>query len=170
MNWRRPTFWWTAINGSPRRPEAGESKAASSSTSRSSRMTGREEKQRGRRMRTVELLDLSDEFARLLRVGEVRRRADLAAIYGISRARVTQLLNLQGLHSDIRVFLRENARANWGNFISERSLRPLLKMTEERQLEAAAKLWPRFVATPRDDRRPTDRLANLCREVRQALI
>ena len=105
----------------------------------------RREKQHSRRMRTVELLDLSDEFDRLLRTGEVNRRAELAAIYGISRARVTQLLNLQKLHPDIRAFVREHARASWGNFISERSLRPLVKMTEERQLEVAVGLWPRFV-------------------------
>ena len=48
----------------------------------------REETRRVRRMRTVELLDLSDEFARMLRTGEVNRRADLAAIYGMSRARI----------------------------------------------------------------------------------
>ncbi|MEM7446830.1 MAG: hypothetical protein AAF355_01155 [Myxococcota bacterium] len=75
---------------------------------------------------------------------KINRRAELAAIYGISRARVTQLMNLQRLHPGIRAFVREHARASWSNFISERSLRLLVKMTEARQLKVAVELWPRF--------------------------
>lgn len=68
------------------------------------------------------MLDRADALRAALDEGGVNQ-ADLARREGITRARVTQLLNLLGLAPDVREEVRRLAAV--GVRISERSLRPL---------------------------------------------
>ena len=93
-----------------------------------------------RRPRLVKTLELAERFQAMLASGESNRRSDLAARFGITRARVTQVLALNRLEPSIRAHAREHPR------VSERALRPLLVLGHAEQLRAAAARvpgWPR---------------------------
>lgn len=74
------------------------------------------------------------EFRRLLNEGLVNNRAEIAERYGISRARVTQVLNVLRLSQPALDFLLKIT--NRLDF-TERQLRPILNLkTEAAQLAA----------------------------------
>lgn len=56
----------------------------------------------GRIPRVARLLALAHRLDELLRTGAVRNQADLAELGGVTRARVTQILNLLSLAPDIQ--------------------------------------------------------------------
>lgn len=88
------------------------------------------------RPKTCELLDQTEEFQRLRETGSVNQ-ADVSRRNGMSRARVTQILNLRKLHPAITSFIRASADDGVRPPPSERGLRHLTSMSAEDQLSAA---------------------------------
>jgi hypothetical protein len=86
--------------------------------------------------RIIELLDQAERFRSRLSAGDVNQ-ADLARLHGITRARVTQILNLLRLHPVIVNYLRARGYVGFGRAPTERLLRPLVAMPAEGQLRAA---------------------------------
>ena len=88
-------------------------------------------------------LALADEFQRLLDTGGVKRRADLARRFKLSRARVTQLLDLHKLHPDMLAFVRglSGVRAR---YLSVRSLLHLCPLPHEEQILQLETSYPQF--------------------------
>ena len=77
------------------------------------------------------------EFQDLLDTGMVNNQADLAKRYGISRARVTQYLNLLKLPDEIIDFLKANKdQESILRYFTERRLRELTRLKgNERRLK-----------------------------------
>lgn len=99
--------------------------------------TGR--KQRGKRRPTiVELLDRA-EAMRTAIAREGVNRAEMARRHGLTRARVTQLLNLLVLAPEVQAEVRRLALH--GAPISERGLRPLVGRAATVQLRALRDRW-----------------------------
>jgi hypothetical protein len=88
-------------------------------------------------------LVLAEEFQRRIAAGAVTR-ADLARIHGITRARVTQVLNLLRLHPAVVEFLRAQPAGPHARRFTERRVRPLLALDRERQLDEARLLLNGF--------------------------
>jgi hypothetical protein len=72
-------------------------------------------------------IDLAFEFQHLLDERLVNNRAAIAERYGISRARVTQLLNVLRLPAAVLSVLADSGGAVW----SERQLRDVLHLSSE---------------------------------------
>ena len=77
--------------------------------------------------RIVELLAQAEEFQPLLDSGEATSRADLARRFTMSRARVTQIMNLLRLDRALLVRLRALPAGTPPSEVSERRLRKLLR-------------------------------------------
>jgi len=93
-------------------------------------------------------IDLALEFRRLLDDGVVNNRAGIARWYGISRARVTQVMNVLRLPRSALDLLCELG-AQDPSWCTERRLRPLLLLpTEAEQLAAIRRLQRRARSTP----------------------
>lgn len=93
-------------------------------------------------------LELAFEFQRLLDEKVVNNRAGLAERYGISRARVTQLLNLLKLPAAVLSYLADSGDANW----SERRLRGVLALSSPEDQTAAVRAMIRPTQTaPKPD-------------------
>ena len=88
-------------------------------------------------------LALTDEFQRLLDNGAVKRRSDLARRFKLSRARVTQLLDLHKLHPDILAFVRKLSGVG-SRYLSVRQLRLLCALPQEQQLSLFQAACPEF--------------------------
>lgn len=89
--------------------------------------------------RTIEMLDRAEAFQDLLDRGAVNNRAELARLHGISRARVTQLMDLLWLPPRTRAVLRD--RAACGTPIpSERRLRLALRLARGGNMAAVLAL------------------------------
>ena len=72
----------------------------------------------------------------MLHGGVVRSKAELARKEGISRARVTQILNLMNLAPEIRNYLNFTTDQNDLNTLTEIRLRKIAKInTHQRQIE-----------------------------------
>ena len=80
-------------------------------------------------------IDLAFEFQRLLDERLVNNRAAIAERYGISRARVTQLLNLLRLPRAVLSLLADSGSATWG----ERQLRGILALSSQEDQVAAVR-------------------------------
>jgi hypothetical protein len=89
------------------------------------------------------MLALADDFQRQIDSGLVNA-AKLARANGMTRARISQILSLHKLASEIVMFLRGLSAGPMARLYSERRLRPLLMMSHARQLRAAAALVPGF--------------------------
>jgi hypothetical protein len=101
---------------------------------------GVEEKSQGNR---VAALTRAYEFQRLLDSGEVNSRAAIARMHGISRARVTQIMNLLRLPREILDHLA-GLPAQEQMHYSERLLRGVLaRSSRDAQLEAFESLQTR---------------------------
>jgi hypothetical protein len=91
--------------------------------------------------RITRLMALAIRFDELLRAGKVKDYAALARLGCVSRARITQIMNLLNLAPDIQealIFL-EPVRPAWRDPLSERVCRDMLREPEwarQRQLFA----------------------------------
>lgn len=91
-------------------------------------------RQKGKpRPSVVDLLDRAEMIRRTMR-DEAVNQAEVARRLNITRARVTQLLNLLTLAPEVRTEVRRLVAA--GNAISERTLRPLVGRSYTVQLRA----------------------------------
>jgi hypothetical protein len=87
----------------------------------------------------VALIERAEEFRRLLDTGQVRNQAELARTFRLTRARVTQLLQLLDLHPDILAYAKGLPPGTPTKMVTERGLRPLLKLKPEQQLRKAGR-------------------------------
>ena len=92
----------------------------------------------GRVPRISRLMALAIRFDDLLRQGEIRDYADLARLGHVSRARITQVMNLLNLAPDIQEeILYLPSTVNGHDPIAERDLRPIvaiLDWTQQRRM------------------------------------
>ncbi len=96
-------------------------------------------------------LALAEDFRRQLDAGGVNQ-SGLAQRHGLTRARVTQVLNLLRLHPIILDFLRGMTPGPYARLFTERRVRPLLPLDPAVQVREARTLLPGF-APPRASRR-----------------
>ena len=86
---------------------------------------------RGRVPRVARLLALAHRFEKLIRDGEVRDYADLARLGHVTRARLTQIMNLLNLAPDIQEQILFLPAVTTGDDpIHERQLRPVVKVLD----------------------------------------
>ncbi len=98
----------------------------------------------GRMPRVTRLMALAIRFEHLIRDGEVRDLAEIARLGQVTRARVTQIMNLLHLAPDIQQEILALPRVEAGRDpITERELRPIAAIPDWRKQRAA---W-RAVAT-----------------------
>jgi len=110
----------------------------------------------GRLPRITRLLALALRFEALLRKGTVKDYADLARLGGVSRARVTQIMQLRNLAPAIqeRILLHVPVLAA-GEEVHERELREVAAcLSWRQQMQMVAELWP--TAKLDGDRDPSD--------------
>jgi hypothetical protein len=96
---------------------------------------------------------LAEEFCRLLETNEVRNRAELARRYRLTRARVTQLLDLLKLDQSVIAYAKSLPAGTPTRRITERALRRLLKLKGEHQVNAARQnVWGfnAFLRSPKE--------------------
>ncbi|MGD2037105.1 MAG: hypothetical protein PVH28_04420 [Desulfobacterales bacterium] len=68
------------------------------------------------------------EYQKMLSIGVAKNKAEIARIEGVSRARVTQILNLMNLAPEIRNYLNFTAGQNDLETLTERRLRKIAKI------------------------------------------
>ena len=94
----------------------------------------------------VRHLQLAESFRIKLEAGEVPTRAALARQYGLTRARVTQLMRLLLLHPNILEYVRNLSPGTPERLVTEKKLRALAKQPHADQLVAAARRVAGFAA------------------------
>jgi hypothetical protein len=117
----------------------------------------------GKRRRPSELklppvvrhLQLAEEFQRLLESGEASTRTSIASRYGLTKARVTQLMDMLLLHPDILDYVRNLPAGTPERLVTERTLRALVKLARSLQLGEGEKRVPGFAAHATKSRRAT---------------
>jgi predicted XRE-type DNA-binding protein len=88
----------------------------------------------GRIPRVARLMALAIKFDHLLRTGAVRDQAELAELGHVTRARVTQIMNLLHLAPDIQEAILNLPRTTHGHDpLSERHLRPITAQPDWRK-------------------------------------
>lgn len=93
--------------------------------------------------RVTRLMALALRFEQLVREGEVRDLADIARLGHVTRARVTQIMNLLHLAPDIQEAILFLPRVEQGRDpITERDLRPLAALVDWRKQRAE---WRRII-------------------------
>ncbi len=98
----------------------------------------------GRLPRITRMLALAHRFDRLLHEGTVKDQADLARLGHVSRARVTQILNLMQLAPDIQEAILFLPRIQRGReVINEHEVRPIATSLDWKQQR---RQWARLVA------------------------
>jgi hypothetical protein len=97
-------------------------------------------------------LALAEELRVLLDARAVNQ-AGLAHLYGMTRARVTQILNLLRLRPAILAYLRQPDRPSAR--VSERRLRSLVSLSPEHQLHRVRLTWPGLSISSTTDGRTT---------------
>ena len=97
--------------------------------------------------RAAQMLALAHEFQRLLDEGEVPDRATLAAQVGLTRARITQIMDLLLLAPDIQEAVLTACGLISGSLATERRLRNLARLSSW-----AAQRATRIVGRPQVDR------------------
>lgn len=89
---------------------------------------------RGRVPRVSRLMALAIRFEQLIRGGHVTDQAELARLGHVSRARVTQIMNLLNLAPDIQEAILHLPRVERGRDpICERHLRPIAAVADWRK-------------------------------------
>jgi len=84
----------------------------------------------GRVPRVAKLMALAIRFEQLIRDGVVADQAELARIGHVSRARLTQIMNLLNLAQDIQeALLFVSASARGREMLTEKALRPIAAQT-----------------------------------------
>ncbi len=102
----------------------------------------------GRLPRITRMLALAHRFDRLLRESTVKDQADLARLGHVSRARVTQILNLMQLAPDIQEAILFLPRIQRGReVINEHEVRPIATNLDWKQQR---RQWARLVAAKLD--------------------
>ncbi len=95
--------------------------------------------------RVTRLMALAIRFEQLVRDGEVRDLADIARLGHVTRARVTQVMNLLHLAPDIQEAILFLPRVEQGRDpITERDLRPVAALADWRKQRSA---WKGLSAT-----------------------
>jgi hypothetical protein len=95
----------------------------------------------GRVPRVTRLLALAHRFEKLIRAGEVRDYAELARLGHVTRARLTQIMNLLSLAPDIQEKILFLPAVETGEDpIHERRLRPLMAALDWNQQRRAWRL------------------------------
>ncbi len=89
-------------------------------------------------------LALADEFRQRPSTAGTLTSPGLARLHGLTRARVTQILNLLTLHPRILDFLRTLPPGPRARLYTERRMRPLLRLEPPGQLRTARALLPDF--------------------------
>jgi hypothetical protein len=97
------------------------------------------------RPRICALLETAEAFQRQLDTGVVNRRSQLADYHGLTRARVTQILNLLKLAPTLREFIRNPPLGGLAKPVTERQLRPLARLPHEKQIQACRLTMPGFL-------------------------
>ena len=92
------------------------------------------------------MLALADQYQRELDAGVVNRRTDLAHLHGISKPRVTQLLDLHRLHPDILDYIRGLKIGKLLRPTTEKKLRAWVELAQPEQLRMAEKEVQGFAA------------------------
>ena len=92
---------------------------------------------------------LAREWQASLSTGTYSSRAELARELGVSRARVTQVLGLCDLASEVGEEIAALGDPLPAPIISERALRPLVHLSVEKQKERIQKLLPEHTHWPR---------------------
>ena len=77
---------------------------------------------------------LAKEYKKMIDSGEVKNQVELARIKGISRARVTQILNLSKLDNSVIKELEKLGDPLKENVITERMLRPYANKSLQEQI------------------------------------
>jgi len=92
----------------------------------------------GRTPRVTRLMALAIRFEHLIRDGEVKDLAEIARLGQVTRARVTQIMNLLHLAPDIQEAILALPRVEAGRDpITERELRPIAAIPDWRKQRAA---------------------------------
>ena len=95
--------------------------------------------------RVTRLMALAIRFDQLIRDGEVRDLADIARLGHVTRARVTQIMNLLHLAPDIQEAILFLPRVESGRDpVTERNLRPIAAMPDWRKQGRA---WTNLLAS-----------------------
>lgn len=93
--------------------------------------------------RVARLMALAIRFDQMIREGVVADQAELARLGHVSRARLTQIMNLLSLAPDLQEeLLFSPATARGRANMTERHLRPIAAMTDWRQQR---QLWAKLV-------------------------
>jgi hypothetical protein len=101
----------------------------------------------GRLPRVARLMALAIRFDQLIRDGEVQDLADIARLGQVTRARVTQIMNLLHLAPDIQQEILALPRIGSGrDRVTERDLRPIAALPDWRKQRIQ---WRR-IRTPTD--------------------
>jgi hypothetical protein len=104
----------------------------------------------GRVPRVTRLMALAIRFETLIRDGEVQDLAEIARLGQVTRARVTQIMNLLHLSPDIQEAILALPRVESGRDpITERELRPIAAIPDWRKQRAA---WRAVLASIEDAR------------------
>ena len=97
--------------------------------------------------RVVRLVALAIRFDQLVRDGEVKDYAEIARLGQVTRARVTQIMNLLHLAPDIQDAVLHLPRTEQGrDTITERDLRPISAAADWRKQRIA---WKTVVSSPK---------------------
>ncbi|MFQ5668329.1 MAG: hypothetical protein ACE5I7_18115, partial [Candidatus Binatia bacterium] len=98
----------------------------------------------GRISRVARLMALAIRFDQLIRDGEVADYADLARLAHVTRARITQIMNLLHLAPDIQEEILSLPRTDGSRGpITERQLRPIAAIIDWRKQR---RMWKRLLA------------------------
>ena len=98
---------------------------------------------KGRVPRISRLMALAIRFDRLIKDGEIEDQADLARLGSVSRARITQIINLLQLAPDIQEALLFLPRTERGRDpVRERHIRPITGILDWRRQR---KMWARLI-------------------------
>jgi hypothetical protein len=103
----------------------------------------------------VDHLALAESFQTKLDAGEVATRAALARQHGLTRARVTQLMDLLELDVKILDYVRNLPAGIPERLVTERHLRRLVPLAPDAQVREAEKRVPGFAVKRAERRRRT---------------
>lgn len=100
--------------------------------------------------RVTRLMALAIRFDQLIRDGEVRDLADIARLGHVTRARVTQIMNLLHLAPGIQAAILDLPRVERGRDpVTERDIRPIAAIMDWRKQRAAWNVYsPKSLSVP----------------------
>ena len=90
----------------------------------------------------VKRLAQAEEWQRQLDTGDVKHRAEISRREGVSRARVTQIMELLEVHHRILDYVSTLGPETPERLVTERKLRKLTRLPLQDQLDSACFVWP----------------------------